>query len=193
MNHRQSLEMAEYFFVAASFVGSGVAAISGQILYVSIPLSVALLLNLMNRRHLRSEYRQGIAGVMTQVKHRVNTPLGTQQSTNEEFATLVSALKQLRSQQQNLEKSLLPMKGEIKNLTEQFQTRPELQQIESLTAVITALQQYLDSLPSPGGLPIQLADLEQQLTQAISRIPALVETEVQQQLHDREPPAPPQG
>jgi uncharacterized coiled-coil protein SlyX len=39
------------------------------------------------------------------------------------------------------------MQAQLDSLTEQFRTRPELEQIDSLSAVIVALKQSLDRLP----------------------------------------------
>jgi uncharacterized coiled-coil protein SlyX len=60
--------------------------------------------------------------------------------------SLVGAVQQLRSQQQQLHKSIKLIKDQLNQLTEQFKQRPELEQIESLSTVIVALKQAIDDL-----------------------------------------------
>jgi hypothetical protein len=57
----------------------------------------------------------------------------------------------------------------VDDLIEQFNKRPELEQIESLVVVITALKQCIDELPQPERLQ-HSAELQQQLEIGLARL-----------------------
>jgi hypothetical protein len=175
MERRDWLNIAEYFSLAGSVVGSAVAAISGQVIYAAAPVTVSLLLNVVNRRPLITESRVGVESVSI-------APEAMKTAIAQEIEPVVAALRQLRSRSSELEQALIVLKTQIHRLRSEFQERPELEQVDSLTEVITALQQCLDGLPpgKPGQIPI--AELEREIVQAIARIPSIVEVEVQQQL-----------
>lgn len=62
LNHR--LQIAEYIVLAASVLGWVVAIASGKLIYAAVPVSIALVLNLIN--HLRLEQR---------IRRRINTAI----------------------------------------------------------------------------------------------------------------------
>lgn len=186
-NFRYGLEIGEYVAIAGAIAGSVWASISGEILYAAAPISLALVLSLMDRRLLRRESRQNINRAMMQMQKDSGISMGEQQDLTQELEQVLAALRQVRSQQKSVEQALVPMKNQVEALSQEFRTRPELEQIESLTAVITALQQCIDGLPSPGGMQAQIGELEGQIVQAIARIPSIVEVEVQQQLEKQSP------
>ena len=74
------LEIAEYLFLALSGVGSLVAAVSGKVIYMALPLLIYLLLNLMNRYRFEQRTRR-----------RTNTAMNRVQ---QQLATEIQALKQ---------------------------------------------------------------------------------------------------
>ncbi|WP_261198557.1 hypothetical protein [Laspinema olomoucense] len=175
MDRRDGLNIAEYVSLAGVVVGSVVAAISGQIIYAAVPVTVSLGLNLVNRRRQIVPSRVGVEEVKM-------APEAMKASIAQEMEPVVAAVRQLRSRSVELEQTLMVLKTQVQRLRSEFQERPELEQVESLAEVITALQQCLEGMPpgKPGQTPI--AELEREIVQAIARIPSIVEVEVQQQL-----------
>jgi len=57
-NNRKWLEVAEYISIIGSAVGAGLAVILEHVAYVAAPVSLALLLNLLNRQKLEQQYDQ---------------------------------------------------------------------------------------------------------------------------------------
>ncbi|MBC6473272.1 MAG: hypothetical protein GDA48_11015 [Hormoscilla sp. GM102CHS1] len=57
-NNRKWLEVAEYISIIGSAVGAGLAVILEHVAYVAAPVSLALLLNLLNRQKLEQQYGQ---------------------------------------------------------------------------------------------------------------------------------------
>ncbi|MBO1351473.1 MAG: hypothetical protein EBE86_030760 [Hormoscilla sp. GUM202] len=55
-NNRKWLEVAEYISIIGSAVGAGLAVILEHVAYVAAPVSLALLLNLLNRQKLEQQY-----------------------------------------------------------------------------------------------------------------------------------------
>jgi hypothetical protein len=55
------LLIAEYLTVAGSVIGSAIALFSQQVIYGLAPVSLSLLLNLMNRRQLEQQIQQSSA------------------------------------------------------------------------------------------------------------------------------------
>ncbi len=58
MKSRRWLEMAEYVSLFGSVVGSFAAVVSQQIIYASAPLSLSILLNLINRHRFEQQIQQ---------------------------------------------------------------------------------------------------------------------------------------
>ena len=175
MDRRDWLNIAEYVSLAGVVVGSVLAAISGQIIYAAVPVTVSLGLNLVNRRRVMRRSPVGVEEVKM-------APEAMKATIAQEMEPVVAAVRQLRSRSTELEQSLVVLKTQLQRLRGEFQARPELEQVESLAEVIMALQQCLEGMPAgkPGQTPI--AELEREIVQAIARIPSIVEVEVQQQL-----------
>ncbi|AFZ61239.1 hypothetical protein H6G54_02985 [Anabaena cylindrica FACHB-243] len=49
MNKYRLLEIAEYISIFATLAGSTIAVTTGQIIYATVPMALALLLNLVRR------------------------------------------------------------------------------------------------------------------------------------------------
>jgi hypothetical protein len=52
---RQRLQIAEYVFLLASVVGWAIAVSSKQLIYAAVPVTLALLVNLLNRLRLEQQ------------------------------------------------------------------------------------------------------------------------------------------
>jgi len=70
LTHR--LKIAECIFVAVSIIGWAVAAASGQMIYGAVPLSITLLLNLINRLRFEQQSRNRLMGAMAQLHRQLS-------------------------------------------------------------------------------------------------------------------------
>ena len=143
INNRHWVEIVEYISVAASVVGTAVAAVSQQAIYAAAPVSLSLVLNLINRSRLSEVNHQNPPAAIARVDELQSDLAQMQQSAQ----GLLTAVEALHQQQNTLKQSVAPIQAQVDVLSEQFKKRPELQQIESLAAVLAALQQYIDRLP----------------------------------------------
>lgn len=177
-NNRSWLGIAECMFVAGSVIGSTVAFVSHQAIYGLAPVSVSLVLNLINRRQLE-QLNQQSTSASTQVQ-QLKSAMNSLSAANakvkqdvqnlpgrEELTSIASTVEELKQQQKGLRHSFVPLQSRLEDLIEQFNKRPELEQIESLAAVIIALKQCIDGLPQPERLQKQLAELQQQVDSAL--------------------------
>ncbi len=179
-NNRRWLDIVEYVSIGSAVVGSAIAFVSQQAIYGLAPVSLSLVLNVINRRRLEQRYQQ-ISAVSTQVQQLksainslnvANTKLkkDIQNITpSHELSSVVSRVEELSERQNGLRLSLVPLQSRVDDLIEQFNKRPELEQIESLVVVITALKQCIDELPQPEGLQ-HSAELQQQLESGLARL-----------------------
>lgn len=160
-NSRGGLGTLEFISVGGAVIGSAIASLNNQLIIVGLaPVSLALVLNLINRRRLEAflEQNADVTAEVQQLRRDV-TLLGT---TNEkvtqdlqnlaqqqELTPSVAKIEELHQQQEGLRLSLVPLQSRLDDLIQQFNNRPELEEIESLAVVIEALKQSLDQLPQP--------------------------------------------
>ncbi|HAJ61195.1 MAG TPA: hypothetical protein DCP31_19670 [Cyanobacteria bacterium UBA8543] len=180
-NNRSWLEIAEYISVGSSVIGSAIAAVSEQAIYGLAPVSLSLFLNLINRRQLEQLSQQNPAATaqVQQLRSAINS-LSVANSKfkqdlqnlvpNQELTSIVSTVENLHQQHNSLRTSLVALQSRLEDLNSQFNKRPELEQIESLAIVITALKQSLDILPQPERLKRQSAELQQQVESALAQL-----------------------
>ncbi|MGB3204716.1 MAG: hypothetical protein WBB28_07010 [Crinalium sp.] len=106
------LELSEYAALAASGLGTLAAVLSNQALYAATPLTIALSLNLVNRRHIQAQARQ---------------------ATTLEIANLHTVLNQQQVNNcQKTEKIELLIKR-LNAVSQKFNNRPEKQAIAQMT------------------------------------------------------------
>jgi chromosome segregation ATPase len=179
-NNRRWLDIAEYVSIGSAVVGSAIAFVSQQAIYGLAPVSLSLVLNVINRRQLEQRYQQNSA-VSTQVQqlrsainslNAANTNLKKDVQNlvpSQELTSIISTVEELKERQNGLRLSLVPLQSRVDDLIEQFNKRPELEQIESLVIVITALRQCIDELPQPERLQ-HSTDVQQQLESGLAHL-----------------------
>jgi chromosome segregation ATPase len=180
-NNRSWLEIAEYVSVGGSVIGSAIAAVSEQVIYGLAPVSLSLFLNLINRRQLEllSQQSSAASGQVQQLQSAVNSLSVANTKVKQdlqnlvprqELTSIVSTVENLNQQHNSLRISLVTIQSRLDDLVSQFNKRPELEQIESLAVVITALKQSIDILPQPELLQRQSAELQQQVESALAQL-----------------------
>ncbi|MDF0554264.1 hypothetical protein [Kamptonema sp. UHCC 0994] len=210
---RNFLEITEYVSIAASIFGLIAAVAFAQNIYAAVPIVLSLLLNLINRNKLERQTRATAASTIDRInQHRASveqlieqfkvtiTSLAASnpqiehdgQNTEpvENLQSIVSAIKHLRQRENILEQTIKLVQAELEITSKQFKQRPELEQVESLTAVILDLQQFINQLPQWGTLQQrQLIELQEKvdtalanLSEEIGNIPNQVEVAVQRQV-----------
>lgn len=157
-NSRSSLGTLEAISVGGSVIGSVIAAFTNQAIIGLAPVSLSLVLNLINRRRLEAFLDQN-ADVTTEVQQlkRDVTLLGTTnekvtqdlQNLAQQLTPGIARIEELHQQQEGLRLSLVPLQSRLDDLIQQFNNRSELQQIASLSGVIEALKKSIDQLPPP--------------------------------------------
>lgn len=71
-NPRHWLEFAEYTFLVASVLGTAITLLSGQAIYMALPMSVSLLLNLINRLRLEQQMKRRITTAMLRLQEEIS-------------------------------------------------------------------------------------------------------------------------
>jgi chromosome segregation ATPase len=179
--NRNWLGIAEYVSVAGSVVGSAIAFIFQQAIYGLAPVSVSLLLNLINRQRLEQLCQQSTtpSAQVQQLKSAITSLNIASAKVQEDLDNLVprqeltsigSKVEELNQQQKGLRDSIVPLQSRLDDLIAQFNQRPELEQIESLTTVIIALKQCIDRLPRPERLQLQSTELQQQVESTLAQL-----------------------
>jgi chromosome segregation ATPase len=170
-NNRRWLEIAEYVSIVGSVLGAAIALVSQQAIYGLVPVCVSLSLNLINRRRLEQQSQQlrntinSLSAANAKVKQDVQNFV-----PREEIAAIVSIVEGLNQQQKGLRLSIVPLQSRLDDLIQQFNHRPELEQIEGLATVIAALKQCIDRLPQPEPLQLQSAELHNQVERAVAQL-----------------------
>ena len=170
-NNRRWLEIAEYVSIVGSVLGAAIALVSQQAIYGLVPVCVSLSLNLINRRRLEQQSQQlrntinSLSAANAKVKQDVQNFV-----PREEIAAIVSIVEGLNQQQKGLRLSIVPLQSRLDDLIQQFNHRPELEQIEGLATVIAALKQCIDRLPQPEPLQLQSAELQNQVEKALAQL-----------------------
>lgn len=180
-NRRSWLLLAESTSIAASVVGAAVAVVIEQVIYGLAPISLSLLLNLVNRRRLAQQIQTSTAN-RTQVEQlrrtvdslsaelaQVQQNVGNLAS-RQELSAIVSTVEALNEQQKGLRLSLKPIPAQLNDLSEQFNHRPELEQIESLAGIIIALKQNIDEIPKPDRSQQPSEGLQEQTEAALAQL-----------------------
>ncbi|GAB4288306.1 MAG: hypothetical protein Fur0025_22370 [Oscillatoriaceae cyanobacterium] len=161
------LELAEYISLAGAVVGTLAAIATKEFIYGMTPLCLTLALNVTNRIVLKKNHLV-MAAEIEQLQQKMerfaaDTDHWERQfkdvmamqnvrrnagQTEMQLPELLSAIEQLRAREQHFLEAVEMMQRKINALNQQFQNRPELSQIESLTTVILALKKLVDDMQS---------------------------------------------
>jgi chromosome segregation ATPase len=173
-NKRRGLKIVESIAVVGSLGGSVAAFVFQQAIYGLAPVSLSLLLNLINRHDLEQRLQQTqvweeqIEPLKREIEEIEAAHAQTQQTvrdavSREEFSAAISNLEAIDEQQKGLRLALSPIQSRLDDLIEQFHHRPELEQIENLANVIVALKRGIDALPQPERSQQELTALRSQV------------------------------
>lgn len=170
LTHR--LKIAECIFVAVSIIGWAVAAASGQIIYGAVPLSIALLLNLINRLRFEQQSRHRLTGAMAQLHRQLSQESQSlyQQQQKQALASLQAKLPDYLAQIENpaselgaikiaqLQARMVSVEQSLRNVVDYLNSASLPNHIEQLEAAIAQITANLDQLHH--NLPVA-ADPEQ--------------------------------
>ncbi|BAY47285.1 hypothetical protein SAMD00079811_49020 [Scytonema sp. HK-05] len=161
------LQVVEGCSVVSCIVGSIVSVVSQQLMYVSVPLTVALSLNLINRSKFQQQIRQYNKTTVSEMHQAIN-------SLDQQVQTLPTQSVDLDP----VFKSLLQVQQTTRTLTEQFNTRPETQEVKQFKTEITELNNLfntlsvrLDNLPTY--TEVNTSEIERTITNLSSQLDSL--------------------
>lgn len=161
------LQVVEGCSVVSCIVGSILSVVSQQLMYVSVPLTVALSLNLINRSKFQQQIRQYNKTTVSEMHQAIN-------SLDQQVQTLPTQSVDLDP----VFKSLLQVQQTTRTLTEQFNTRPETQEVKQLKTEITELNNLfntlsvrLDNLPTY--TEVNTSEIERTITNLSSQLDSL--------------------
>ncbi|MEO8891616.1 MAG: hypothetical protein ABI417_08790 [Coleofasciculaceae cyanobacterium] len=158
---RGSLGTLEAISAGGAVIGSVIAYFTKEAIFGLAPVSLSLVLNLINRRRLEAflDQNSDVTTEVQQLKRDVTLLGTTNEKVNQDLQNLaqqqqeltpgIARIEELHQQQEGLRLSLVPLQSRLDDLIQQFNNRSELQQIASLSGVIEALKQSIDQLPPP--------------------------------------------
>lgn len=144
-NNSNRLEMVEYAAAVGTIAGAVVAVISGKIIYLAVPLSASVLLNLVNRRRFELLSRNSTNAAMTRIYRQLAGEIQTLQAVTRTLAsggeTSYLGIVKQTAQMQELIATLVrakmnPIHQDIEEIKEQYSNLQD-----SLSSVV----QYLNS------------------------------------------------
>ena len=182
--NRQWLEIIEYISIGASAVGAVLAIILERIVYVSAPVSLALLLNLVNRQRLALESKQRTSEETSQLHRHLGDDLeslrasilalASQVDSSRIESELETIVEEIATTETNIQTSLTPLKS-----LDLHPLRDDVEQLRNQsTYVLDSLASILQRLDnSPAAETINA--LENRVTQLSADLAAMG-TEIKQ-------------
>ena len=148
LKHR--LQIAEYVFLLASIMGWGLAVWSGQLIYAAVPVTITLLLSLLNRLRLEQQMKRRLTAAIHQLQRQLveeSHTLNTQQ-LEDAIASLKTDLLEYLSQIESpdLQSSALKIvqfKGRLTNLEESFNSVVQYLNTASLPSRVERLEDVI--------------------------------------------------
>ncbi|HIK28453.1 MAG: hypothetical protein N3E45_00455 [Oscillatoriaceae bacterium SKW80] len=198
-NKRNWLEIVEYISIAGSIVGSIVAVISQQMIYAATPISLSLVLNLLNRKRWENGWQQGGADEIIEIEKQISRnvealreqilalpnqrDLGGMQAALErmgrglaqvesEIAIQTRELGSVQANFQNLASSLKDLseiQAQIEQLSQRIEERAPTLALQE-PADLKSVQRQIDELRQAlGSLSKGIANLEREAQNLVSR------------------------
>ncbi|MFP4652598.1 MAG: hypothetical protein ACLFM4_09275 [Phormidium sp.] len=165
MRSPNQLEVAEYLCWLSAVIGTLVAAVSSRIVFAGVPLSLSLLLNLINRRRLE-----------VMLNHRAMTAvMQLQDQVGQEFDLLYGSMAESRrgssassrgGSPQPLDLSARPTDARLQEVSQQYHQLQE--HYDRLHVTLAETIDYLNHSPVPqrlDGLETRLTQLSRELDQ----------------------------
>jgi uncharacterized alpha-E superfamily protein len=161
------LQVVEGCSVVSCIVGSIVSVVSQQLMFVSVPLAVALSLNFINRSKFQQQIRQYNKTTVSEMHEAIN-------SLDQQAQTLPNQSLDLDS----IFKSLLQVEQTTHTLAEQFNTRPETQEVKQLKTEISKLNNLFNTLSVrfdnlPTYAEVNTSEIERTITNFSSQLDTL--------------------
>jgi|GEM_PF-6518391 len=151
----QRLQIAEYIFMAGSVVGWVVAIVSGQLIYAAVPVSVSLLLNLINRFRIEQRMRRRLGGTIAQL-HRQLLVLEEsrslqEQQLNEAISSLQDKLPEYLSRIESSDSepshlNVAQLKAQLGSLEESLRSIVQYLNSSSLLTRVERLEKAITSV-----------------------------------------------
>lgn len=187
MRSPNQLEIAEYLCWVSAVIGTLVAAVSSRIVFAGVPISLSLLLNLINRRRLEVMLnRQAMTAVM-QLQDQVSQEFDVLYRYQSESRMASQASRPPSPQPLDLSVSSAAVSGESQwqGLAQQLQ---QLQgQYDELHRTLADTIDYLNHSPVPqrlDGLEHRLTRVSQELSQLRQQWQTTIPIEVPIQVRD---------
>lgn len=187
MTRRTWLETTEYGLVLVSLVGTLMAAVSQQVVVAALPISLALLVNLLHRTQLEASQQQLLLTALESLNQRYSTDIKFLRRRLQDVLLLPEPVNLTP-----LEQSLQELQNALGNLHREMDQRlatVEGVNLEPLQSKLTQLQQQYTSLRTGledltqnlAGVPQaeQVAQIGKGLAQ-LQRQAAQLQTQVQQ-------------
>lgn len=172
MSKHDSLNLAEYVFIAASVAGTIGAAISKEIIFAAIPLTITLGLNAIDRQRFKKLNKQ-------EIEHLQNLIQQTQESQNQTNASFNSSIEPLFLRQKEDRELTNRVPPEIqKHIDELEETcKNSIRSIDSLTKDFSQLKNLFSNSP----LVIDVEELKKQIKQVNKILEYLNNTKAEKQ------------
>ena len=154
------LQVVEYIFIAGSVVGCILAVASGQLIYAVVPLSISLLLNLINRLRFEQRIKRRLTNAIAQLHRQVleDSHALHEQQLQDAIASLKAQLPEYFSPLDAIDSQ--PSDSSINQLRTQY---------VSLEQSLSSVVQYLNS----SSLLERVEHLEKAIASATARTPGI--------------------
>jgi predicted nucleic acid-binding Zn-ribbon protein/outer membrane protein assembly factor BamB len=155
LKNRRWLEIAEYLSIAGSVLGSAVAVTSQQLIYATTPVSLALLLNLVNRRRLEQLPGPSVTAEMARTHRQLSAEVESLRRlllalpASPEVASVREALGHLSETVSGLQAEVTAQTLQIASVGDKVQMRENQTPpaLKLLPAQLDEINRRLNSLP----------------------------------------------
>lgn len=163
LKHR--LLIAEFIFLLASVIGWVIALRTGRLIYAAVPVTIALLLNLLNRLRLEEQMRRRLTVAINQLERQLKQENYTlhEQQLEKAIASLKAQIPEYLAQIESSELDssalkIIQFKGQLTSLEESLNSIVQYLNSASLPSRVERLEEVIASTTA------ELHWLERQLT-----------------------------